>query len=136
MPDLSVVDEGEKMAANYVHITGPVSCIRCDYSTAIEHEMGAPLEIQQELLMGHLNAIHPDWQLDGFKRAAEREQLKAQHQRLQSAVVEAAKADRIAATSGKGGNGDLDAMIAIRGHLRIAVDALIAFEAENKIGVE
>lgn len=59
---------------------------------------------------------------------------QAEYARLQLAVVEAAKADRGAETSGKCGRADLDAMIALRGQFRNAVSALIAFEAEQKIG--
>lgn len=130
MPDLLTrVDEGEtqEMSANYVHVTGPVACIRCDYSTAIEHEMGARLEVQQELLMGHINAVHPDWQLDGFKKAFEREQLRSEHQRLQSAVVE--KARIMLELHESVGHVCLDVEDTLE-----ATRALIAFEAEHKIG--
>lgn len=69
---------------NYIHVTGPLGCVRCDYSTQIEHEAGMNYEGQQRVFDQHLNGAHPGWQtqsLEQFERA-----------RLEKAVVEKAKA--------------------------------------------
>jgi antitoxin component of RelBE/YafQ-DinJ toxin-antitoxin module len=64
------------------------------------------------------------------------------HARLQAAVVEAARRFRVTEKTADEGRNTLirtDALInhlQVREQLRDAVDALFAFEAENKIGVE
>jgi hypothetical protein len=66
-----------------------------------------------------------------FAKAFKAADVEVEHARLKDAVVEAAKADRVAESAGNGGNPDIDALITSRARFRLAVDALIAFEAEN-----
>jgi predicted nucleic acid-binding Zn-ribbon protein len=72
--------------------------------------------------------------------SAEHDNIKAQHQRLESAVVSAAKEERRLehiADEGRNTIVRTDALINSSRAARVrreAVDALIAFEAEHKIG--
>lgn len=71
---------------------------------------------------------------ESARMAEQRVDVHGKHQRLKEAVLEAARKDRAAETSGKGGHADLDAMLAQRGAFREALTALLAFESEHKIG--
>lgn len=130
-------------SANFIQVAGPAQCIRCDFTTQPWHDTGMNIEEQQEVLMDHLDAEHKGWETDrrypDMRDKFNAMQVRAEHQRLQSAVVESLRTWRketarlnrtVYATHAH----ELELLREVNAPLEPAVDVLMAFEAEHKIG--
>lgn len=104
--------------ANFVRVTGPISCVRCSYTTRRHHDAGISYEEQQRIFDQHLFEDHPGWQHQ-TPRQAERA-------RLERAIVERAREF----TDNRVSRKHWDALVAYRELCRV-VDALLEFEAKQ-----